>query len=89
MAALEPPFQGENLIALGYSIVNRAPKALPHQYSQSISVPRVRDESIHMEVAGEDAMFAAQHIRGQQHLLPDQESAYFQAASYVKLSLFR
>ena len=29
MASLEPPFQGENLIALGYSIVNRAPKALP------------------------------------------------------------
>ncbi|CAD8199171.1 unnamed protein product [Paramecium pentaurelia] len=37
MAALEPPFQGENLIALGYSIVNRAPKALPPQYSTRLS----------------------------------------------------
>ncbi|CAD8105265.1 unnamed protein product [Paramecium sonneborni] len=37
MAALEPPFQGENLIALGYSIVNRAPKGLPPQYSTRLS----------------------------------------------------
>jgi NIMA (never in mitosis gene a)-related kinase len=38
MASLEPPFQGENLIALGYSIVNRAPKPIPPQYSTSIQI---------------------------------------------------
>ena len=35
MAALEPPFHGDNLISLGYNIVNKAPKGLPPQYSPS------------------------------------------------------
>lgn len=29
LAALEPPFIGENLINLGYNIVNKPPKPLP------------------------------------------------------------
>jgi NIMA (never in mitosis gene a)-related kinase len=35
LAALEPPFSGENLINLGYNIVNKPPKPLPTQYSMS------------------------------------------------------
>ncbi|CAD8169382.1 unnamed protein product [Paramecium octaurelia] len=37
LATLEPPFQGENLITLGYSIVNHSPKPLPSQYSIQLS----------------------------------------------------
>ncbi|CAK89913.1 unnamed protein product (macronuclear) [Paramecium tetraurelia] len=37
LATLEPPFQGENLITLGYSIVNHSPKPLPSQYSSQLS----------------------------------------------------
>jgi len=33
LACLEPPFQGDNLISLGNSIVNKKPKALPQIYS--------------------------------------------------------
>jgi NIMA (never in mitosis gene a)-related kinase len=36
LATLEPPFTGDNLIALGSSIVNKAPKALPACYSQKL-----------------------------------------------------
>lgn len=35
LAALEPPFSGDNLINLGYNIVNKPPKPLPTQYSMS------------------------------------------------------
>lgn len=34
--ALEPPFQGENLIALGFNIVNKFPKPLPSIYSPKL-----------------------------------------------------
>ncbi|KAL4446866.1 hypothetical protein ABPG74_014838 [Tetrahymena malaccensis] len=34
--ALEPPFQGENLIALGFNIVHKFPKPLPSVYSPKL-----------------------------------------------------
>ena len=37
LACLEPPFSGENLISLGYNIVNRFPKNLPIAYSENLS----------------------------------------------------
>jgi serine/threonine protein kinase len=37
MAALEPPFIGDNLISLGYNIVNKAPKQLPSSYSAKLA----------------------------------------------------
>ncbi|CAD8104345.1 unnamed protein product [Paramecium sonneborni] len=37
LATHEPPFQGDNLIALGYSIVNHPPKHLPSQYTNQLS----------------------------------------------------
>ena len=49
MASLEPPFQGENLIALGYSIVNRAPKPIPPQYSTRIGYHICRAKFIYLE----------------------------------------
>ncbi len=33
MAALEPPFYGDNLIALGFAIVNKPAKRIPDNYS--------------------------------------------------------
>lgn len=33
LTALEPPYSGDNLITLGYNIVNKPPKPLPVQYS--------------------------------------------------------
>lgn len=36
LAALEPPFVGDNLITLGYNIVHKSPKALPTVYSQKL-----------------------------------------------------
>lgn len=38
MCALEPPFQGENLVHLGQCITTRKPKPIPIQYS-----PKLRD----------------------------------------------
>lgn len=37
LSSLESPFQGDNLIALGNSIVNKKPKALPPFYSPKLS----------------------------------------------------
>lgn len=37
MSALEPPFSGENLISLGYNIVNRIPKSIPSIYSEELN----------------------------------------------------
>lgn len=37
LAALEPPFSGENLISLGYNIVNRIPKSIPSIYSEDLN----------------------------------------------------
>lgn len=37
MSALEPPFSGENLISLGYNIVNRMPKSIPSIYSEELN----------------------------------------------------
>lgn len=36
ICALEPPFQGENLITLGFNIVNKNPKPLPGLYSAKL-----------------------------------------------------
>ena len=36
LAALEPPFTGENLIALGNNIANKKPKAIPTCYSSRL-----------------------------------------------------
>jgi len=36
LAALEPPFCGDNLITLGYNIVHKAPKSLPDSYSPKL-----------------------------------------------------
>ncbi len=33
LAALHPPFEGPNLIALGYNIVHKYPRKLPDEYS--------------------------------------------------------
>jgi len=33
MAALEPPFNGESLVALGFNIVHKFPKPIPSTYS--------------------------------------------------------
>lgn len=37
LACFEPPFTGDNLIALGNNIVNKKPKSLPEQYSERFS----------------------------------------------------
>mgnify|MGYP000879381147 FL=1 len=37
IVALEPPFQGENLISLGFNIINKPPKPLPKIYSTRLS----------------------------------------------------
>ncbi len=38
MAALEPPFYGDNLIALGYSIVNKSAKRIPENYTGYLNI---------------------------------------------------
>lgn len=37
ISALEPPFQGDNLITLGFNIVHKNPKPLPGLYSGKLS----------------------------------------------------
>jgi serine/threonine protein kinase len=37
MCAHDPPFYGENLISLGYNIVNKPPKKIPTSYSQELN----------------------------------------------------
>ena len=37
LAALEPPFQSDNLVTLGNLIVSRKPKAIPPVYSQRLN----------------------------------------------------
>jgi len=38
LAALEPPFMGDNLITLGYNIVHKNPKALPDSYTNKLTM---------------------------------------------------
>jgi len=37
MCAFDPPFYGENLISLGYNIVNKSPKKIPATYSTELA----------------------------------------------------
>lgn len=37
MCSHEPPFYGENLISLGYNIVNKNPKKIPSAYSTELA----------------------------------------------------
>jgi NIMA (never in mitosis gene a)-related kinase len=37
ISTLEPPFQGENLLLLGYNIINKVPKDLPSIYSEKLN----------------------------------------------------
>ena len=37
LCSLGPPFYGENLISLGYNIVNKKPKPIPKMYSKELS----------------------------------------------------
>ena len=34
---MEPPFLGENLLILGYNIINKAPKNIPSIYSEKLN----------------------------------------------------
>ncbi|CAD8184192.1 unnamed protein product [Paramecium pentaurelia] len=63
LATLEPPFQGENLITLGYSIVNHSPKPLPSQYSSCKFVNHIlRIILIHYQIIRENSYIKTQHI---------------------------